>query len=96
MARIKMVTRTVDITVVKVMCLNMESMQGEVCTFEVTGLHENNDIIMKLVKKLYETDTLKPVAVVDTEIKEVLYGMTELDFIKLAKVLPPRTGNKEE
>ena len=96
MGRIRMVTRTIDVTVVKVMCLNMDTMQGEVRTFEVTGLHENNDNIMKLVKKLYETDTVKPVAVVDVEIKEVLYGMTELEFIKLAKVLPPRSGNKEE
>lgn len=96
MARIKMVTRTVDITVVKVMCLNMESMQGEVRTFELTGLYNDNDSVIKDVKKLYESDIIKPVAVVDTETKEVLYGMTELDFIKLAKVLPPRTGNKEE
>ena len=96
MGRIRMVTRTVDITVAKVMCLNMESMQGEVCTFELSGLYNDNDSVMKNVKKLYETDTIKPVAVVDTETKEVLYGMTELDFIKLAKVLPPRAGNKEE
>lgn len=96
MARIRMVTRTIDVTVTKVMCLNMDTMQGEVCTFELSGLYDNSEVIINAIKKQYETDTIKPVAVVDTEIKEVLYGMTELDFIKLAKVLPPRTGNKEE
>ena len=28
--------------------------------------------------------------------KEVLLGMDEEDFIRLAKVLPPRTTNKDE
>lgn len=95
MARIRMVTRTVDVTVTKVMCLNMDTMQGEVCTFEVSGLYDNSEAIIKAIKKQYETDTMKPVAVVDTEIKQVLYGMSEQDFIKLAKILPPRSGNKE-
>jgi hypothetical protein len=92
MAREKMVTRTVDITEVEVMVCNVESCEVQIVTYKLTGIFKNTEDIMKKLRKEYETDSLKMVAIQNTSIFEVLYGMTELEFIKLAKVLPPRVS----
>lgn len=90
MARERMVTRTVELTVCKVMCLDVTTAEVQINTYELSGTYPDNDSTLKAVKKLHEMETFKCVAVQETEAKEVLYGMTEIDFIKLAKALPPR------
>ena len=95
MARIRQVTRTIEVTEVEVMCLNTTTCKVSIKTFEVTGKHDNAKALEK-VRKLHETSEFKCVAVQSNVTKEVLYGMLEEDFIKLAKVLPPRTGNNEQ
>lgn len=95
MARERMVTRTVVVTNVEVMCVDVLTANVAIQTFELSGTFSDNDVVLKAVKKLYETDTFKCVAVQGTEENEVLYGMPEIEFIKLAKVLPPR-GTKAE
>lgn len=94
MARERMVTRTVMVTEVVVMCLNVTTAQVEINTYELTGSYDDNATALKTVKKLYETDELKCVTVQEMVGKEILYGMPEIEFIKLAKVLPPRGTNK--
>ena len=91
MARERMVTRTVMVTVAKVMCLEVTKAEVTVKDFEISGSFSDNEAVLKAVKKLHETDTFKCVTVQEVTEKEVLYGMSEVDFIKLAKVLPPRT-----
>lgn len=90
-----MVTRTVVVTSVEVMCLNVETASVEIKTFDVSGVFADNDTALKAIKKVYETDTFKCVAVQGMTENEVLYGIPEIEFIKLAKVLPPR-GTKSE
>lgn len=86
-----MVTRTITTTKVNVMCLDIET--GEACNKEVTvsRTYKDDEALMKVVKPLLESDTIKPVYIVDKEEVETLYGMTEQDFIEHANVLPPRT-----
>lgn len=90
MARERMVTRTVLLTSVEVMCVNVETAEVSINNYELSGYSMNADDAMKQLKKLYETDNFKLVAIQGMEEKEILYGMTEADFIKLAEVLPPR------
>ena len=94
MARERMVTRTVSETTVTVMCVNVTTaeMTNKVYTL---GQVSNQSDALKALKKLYETDTFKLVAVVSMEVSEQLYGMTEVEFIKLARKLPPRSGATE-
>lgn len=97
MARIPMVTRTIVATKVNVMCLNLQT--GEPCNKVVTvpRTYKDDEALMKKVRPLLETETLKVVHIVDKEEIETLYGMTEQEFIQYAKVLPPRNGvNSEE
>ena len=96
MARIPMVTRTIVATKVNVMCLDVQA--GEPCNKSVTvpRTYKDDEALLKKVRPLIETDTLKAVHVVDKEEIETLYGMSEQDFINYAEVLPPRNGVTEE
>lgn len=96
MARVRMVTRTVVVTVVEVMCVDVTTAGVQIKELELSGSFTDNETILKALKKLYETDTFKVVAVQDVDEKEVLYGMEEIEFIKLAKVLPPRSKTETE
>ena len=91
-----MVTRTVMVTTVGVMCLDVTSAEVQIKNFEMSGTFTDFASALKSVKKAYETDTFKCVAVQYMTEKEVLYGMKEIDFIKLAKVLPPRGSSATE
>ena len=48
--------------------------------------------MLKAVEKVINSDTVKAVHIVDSTVKETLYGMSEQDFITFAKVLPPRNS----
>lgn len=96
MARIPMVTRTIIATKANVMCLDVQTGEpfNEVVT--VPRTYKDSEALLKKVKPLIETDTVKAVHIVDSEEIETLYGMTEQEFMQHAKVLPPRNGATEE
>ncbi len=96
MARVPMVTRTIIATKANVMCLDVQA--GEPCNRVVTvpRTYKDDEALMKKVRPLIETETLKAVHIVDKEEIETLYGMTEQEFIEHAKVLPPRSTTEKE
>ena len=98
MARVRMVTRTVEVTVAQVMCVDVSTAEVSVRNYEVSGKFADDSEVLKALKKAYETDSYKVVAVQNTEVKEILYGMPEIEFIRMAKVLPPRCtqGSSDE
>ena len=86
-----MVTRTCITTKVNLMCV--DTVQGEIfnATVEIPRSHKDMNKLLKLSKEAYgETDTHKVVSIVDTEEIEILYGMSEADFIAHAMILPSR------
>lgn len=95
MARVRMVTRTIEQTIVKVMTLDVTSAEVRIKEYTIGGRYTDEELLKKL-QKLFQTHTLKLVHIESQKCDEVLLGMTEEDFIRLAKVLPPRTVNKEE
>ena len=90
MARVRMVTRTVTMTKVTVMCVKVSTATVSTETYEFSGTYDNATALTA-VKAMYETDDFKPSAVLAIESKDVLYGIPETEFIKVAKVLPLRT-----
>lgn len=95
MARVPMVTRTIITTKVNVMCLDIERGEPFNKTVVVPRTYKDDEKLLKKVKEVLETETLKPVHIVDKEEIETLYGMKEQDFIEHAEVLPPRTSSEE-
>lgn len=90
MARIPMVTRTIQTTKANVLCLNI--VEGEPFNEVVTlpRTYKDEKSLMKMVEKTINTDSVKAVHVVDNKVEETLYGMSEADFIANAKILPKR------
>lgn len=96
MARVPMVTRTITTTKANVMCVDVEA--GEPFNKEVTvhRTYKDNDALLKAVKPIIETETIKAVHIVSKSEIETLYGMAEQDFIEHASVLPERTSKPEK
>lgn len=96
MARVSMVTRTITTTKAIVMCVDVEA--GEPFNKEVTvpRTYKDSESLLKTVKPIIETESIKAVHIVDKIEIETLYGMTEKEFIEHATVLPKRTANPEK
>lgn len=86
----KMVTRTITTTKLEVMVVDIT--RGETATevVEVAGKIEG-DKALKVAKKKLETEAVKVVAIVGSDLIEKLYGIPEDDFIKYAVELNPET-----
>ena len=95
MARVPMVTRTIQTTTATVLCLNIK--EGEPFNKEVVlpRTYKDEKSMMKVVEQLINTDDVKAVHIVHTDVNETLYGMTEQEFIANAHVLPGRKVSGE-
>ena len=95
MARIPMVTRTIQTTTANVLCLNIK--EGEPFNKEVVlpRTYKDEKSMMKVVEKAINTEDVKAVHIVHTEVNETLYGMTEQECIATAHVLPDRKVSGE-
>lgn len=89
MSRERMVTRTINSIEVKAICMDISTMETSEKVLTLSGETPNNDQALKQLKKEYETETFKVVAVKDISVTEKLYGMSELDFLKYATELDP-------
>mgnify|MGYP003289774074 CR=1 FL=1 len=90
MGRIAMVTRTINFTEVTALTVDVVAQSTATHVYTLSGTFTENDKLIKALKKEFETDTIKVVSVLSTTVNEKLYGMTEQEFMSLAKVLPPR------
>lgn len=91
MARTRMVTRTINVTVVEAMCVDTQTAEVTVKSLELTGETFTDEKVLKALKKEYETDTFKVVAIQKMEVHEEMYGLKEIDFLKVAQKLDPAT-----
>lgn len=96
MARVPMVTRTITTTKAIVLCLNIEQGEPYNVSVIVPRTYKDEESLLKKIKPMVETDTVKAVHIVSTEQVETLYGMTEQNFVEHAKVLPPRNASVDE
>lgn len=90
MARVRMVTRTVNVTNCEVMALTISTATVSTDTLKISGTFDTTADALNAVKKQYETADYKPTAIVNMTVSEILYGMPEEKFIQLADIMPPR------
>lgn len=91
MARVRMITRTINVTVVEAMCVDTALAKVSTKTLELTGEAFTEEKALKELKREYETDTLKVVAIQSMSVREEMYGLKEIDFLKVATKLDPAT-----
>lgn len=95
MARERMVTRTVNTTTIDVLVINIETSEVGTKSFVLwQNMIKDEKTMLNNAQKMLDDQTgttlWKCVAIKNIKDEETLYGMTEQDFIKYAKVLPPR------
>lgn len=95
MARERMVTRTVEEAQVKVMVVDTETTEVSTLGYNISATIPQAKAL-QYIQKHYDTATLKNVSIKEYTVKETLYGMSEQEFIKMAKILPPRTTAKTD
>lgn len=95
MVRKRMVTRTVIQTTAEVMTLDVTTAEVQVKSYDIGGQY-TDEVLLKKLQALFQTDTFKLVHIESQDSKELLLGMDEEEFIRLAYVLPPRNTVKEE
>ena len=92
--RERFVTRTVVTVNYEVMSVNTADNTVETVTVSIPS----GDTMTEKARAKAIADTIPegyiPVKVTGQTVTETLYGMPEADFIKYAKVLPPRTTQK--
>ena len=91
MSRERMVTRTVFSTNYNVMVVNMESKSVESITVTIPSVDTMTDKAREKAIKAMIPEGKTFVTITGETTSETLYGMTEAEFIRLARVLPPRT-----
>ena len=89
MARERMVTRTVSEYVVTAMTVNVNTKEVVNAEYSISATIPEEKVLT-FIQKHFTTTDIKIVAVLTLSVRETLYGMPEVDFIKYAKVLPPR------
>ena len=89
----KYISRTIKTTDCTVMCIadiNKDTPTIERRHFTIVGTHEANDATLTLVKKANTDVNIIPSKVLNCEIKEVIYEMTETEFLKHARICTRR------
>lgn len=95
MAREPQVTRTITTTKVVALVANTVTREMEERDFILPRTYADDKKLAKAIEKAITDETIKFVSIVDKAVEETLYGMSEAEFVKLAKVLPPRTKAEE-
>lgn len=83
MARVKNITRTLKITRVTALILNVETAETFNETFNLEGTFKNDEAILKALKKEYEDEVCKIVHIVDTEVITKKLSMPIQRFVEL-------------
>lgn len=94
--RERMVTRTVSSVDYVCMTVNTETRQVEDLRVNIPNGATMTDKarVNAITESLLASNTF--VQIITETVKETLYGMSEEQFIKLAKILPPRTKSDSE
>lgn len=90
MARQPQVTRTIITTNARVFCVDLSTKEPFETEVKLPRTYKDNKKLMKAVETALNSDTIKAVQIIDTSTEEILYGMSEADFIKNASILPSR------
>lgn len=85
MARIPRVTRTITTTEANVLCLNLETQQPFYKKFLLPRTFKSDEKILKAVKKRIDCKSVRAVYVESTDVRKVIYKMTEQKFIDNAE-----------
>lgn len=91
-----MITRTITTTVADAFCIDKNSKETFFETVTLSGTFKDEKKLNKAIAKMIDSDYIRFVYAENVHEVETLYGMDENEFIKNAKVLPPRNTKDNE
>lgn len=94
MARQPIVSRTIQTTKANVLCIDVQNEQPFTKEVVLPRTYKDERAMLKKIKPMIESDTIKVVHVQNFAVESTLYGMTEEEFIHYAQILPPRKTNE--
>ena len=86
-----MVTRSFDTMEIHVMTVNVKSQKVGNEMITLSRVISDRNKLEKTLRDYFGNDDTRFVAIVSTEIKTKLYGMSETDFLKYSVELDPET-----
>jgi len=95
MARQPIVSRTIQTTKANVLCIDVQNEKPFTQEVVLPRTYKDEKAMLKKIKPMVESDTIKVVHVQNFVVESTLYGMTEEEFIHYAQILPPRKTNEE-
>ena len=95
MARVRMVTRTINSTLVNALCVNPTTKEVEEKEITLAGTFDDDKALSKAVAKL-NTETQVVVSIYGSKVISKLYGMTEQMFLENASVIEKDTEASAE
>lgn len=87
MARKRVVSRTIKGLQVTTMTLNIVTAEPGNATYTIGNSFKDDEKLLSYIKKVYDSDETKNVAIVDKTVTCVKYEMNEDDYIKAARVV---------
>lgn len=91
MGRAKMVTRTILGTEAEVMVFSNTSNEVDTIKVSVGGQYDDDAKLLKAIEKCTNSQDIKVLKVVTSTKIDKLLGMSEVDFLKYAKEIDPKT-----
>ena len=85
MRRERMIIRTITQTSAQVMTIDVTNSEVSIFETKIGGVYTDSELL-KVLKKIYETDTYKLVHIESNTHEEILLGMSESKFMKYATV----------
>lgn len=95
MARQPMVTRTITTTRVKALVVDITTSQTSEKDFVLPRTYKDDISVLKTAEKMFNTEAQKIVHIISAQVETCLYGMSENEFVQLAKPLPAREANND-
>lgn len=92
MARQPQVTRTIQTTKCKVLCIDLVNERPFTQEVVLPRTYKDERSMLKKIKPMLEIADVKVVHVQNFTVESTLYGMTEEEFIEKATILPARTS----
>lgn len=86
-----MVTRTIISTKITALVVLLDDGVTEVRTFTLPREHKDAGEVLKYCRKFIDNDSMSVVKVLEMEVEEKLYGMSEQQFLELAKIIEKPT-----
>lgn len=87
MPRSPVVSRTMQTTLVKAMCMNLETRQAEEKTIRIPRSYKKDSQLLTPVKKALEDEKTRVVYIIESHPQLVKFRMTEQQYINAAEII---------